>query len=196
MKTMRMIFAAVLALALTPTLPAQEKSTAKSVSETGAPQEAYRVQVVLSEYDGANKIASLPYTVPVVPGVDGRAFGSMRTGIRVAVPVGSKENSLSYLEVGTNLDVRVKRADADRYALELTAERSWLYIRVRNKDGNVEGRAWAPGDPAPESAPMIHTFRGNVQLLLRDGRPGEGTAATDPITGHVFKVEAVLTVLK
>jgi len=92
--------------------------------------------------------------------------------------------------------VRVKKADADRYTLELTIERSALYVREPNKDGEVEGREWAPGDPSPGSQPLIHDFRGNVSFIVRDGRPAEATVATDPITGHVMKVEVTLNVLK
>jgi hypothetical protein len=43
---------------------------------------------------------------------------------------------------------------------------------------------------------MIQQFRGDVGLLLRDGQGSETTVATDPVTGRVLKVEAVLSVLK
>jgi hypothetical protein len=43
---------------------------------------------------------------------------------------------------------------------------------------------------------MIRQFRGDVTLLLRDGQEAEATVATDPLTGRVLKVEAVLNVLK
>jgi len=196
MKMSRLVCAGLLALGISSALAAQEKPAAKPAESV---PDAFRVQVVLTEFDGANKIASLPYTIPVVAITgDGRAFGSMRAGIRVPVPSASKtgESGIQYADVGTNLDVRLKRADADRYLLELTVERSWLYVRERDKDGNVEGRAWTPGDPAPGSAPLIHNFRTNVQFLMRDGHAVDTTAATDPVTGHVFKVEAVLYVVK
>jgi len=160
---------------------------------------AYRVQVVLSEYDGATKISSLPYSIPVVPvGNDQRAFGSVRVGIRVPVNLSAKsgENSIQYADVGANLDVRVKPRDAERYELELTLERSWLYVRDQNKEGKSEGRQWVPGDPAPSLIPLQHHFRANLEFLVRDGRSGDVASITDPITGHVMKVEAMLTVLK
>jgi len=195
MNTTRLLLAMLLGLSVSPALYAQEKPGTNAAADAIP---AFRVQVVLAEYDGANKIASLPYTIPVAPvsGGDGRAY--LRTGIRVPVASVSKsgESGTQYVDVGANMDVHVKRADAERYLLELTVERSWLYVRQRDKDGNVQGRAWAPGDPAPESAPLIHTFRTNVQFVLRDGRGAETTLATDPVTGHLFKVEAQLTVLK
>jgi len=35
-----------------------------------------------------------------------------------------------------------------------------------------------------------------MQFLLRDKQSGETAAITDPVTGHVFKVDATLTLLK
>jgi hypothetical protein len=158
----------------------------------------YRIQVVVSEYDGTNKVSSMPYAIPVaeIPG-ESRTSGSMRVGIRVPVNATTKsgESAVQYMDIGTNLDVRVKRADADRYAVELTLERAWLYVR-ESKDGKAEGRPWAPGDPAPSGAPLNHQFRANVTFLLRDGKASETTVATDPDTGHVVKVDVLLTVLK
>jgi hypothetical protein len=175
---------------------AQQKPV-ESAAPASSP--AYRVQVVLSEYDGATKISSLPYSIPVVPqSNDQRAFGSVRVGIRVPVSLAAKsgENSIQYADVGTNLDVRVKPRDAERYELELTLERSWLYVRDQDKEGKPEGRQWVPGDPAPSLVPLQHHFRANLEFLLRDGHSGDVASITDPITGHVLKVETMLTVLK
>jgi len=195
------VFALLLGLAVCSPLAAQEKSSGSSAAESASRPAAYRVQVVISEYDGATKVASLPYTVPLAPTATGDkmvALGSVRVGLRVPIPASTKagENAVQYMDVGTNVDVRVRPIELDRYSLELTIERSWLYVRHRDKDGNVEGRAWAPGDPAPESAPLNHHFRANIEFLLRDGHSAETTAATDPVTGHVFKVDAQLAVLK
>jgi len=159
---------------------------------------AYRVQVVIAEYDGATKISSLPYSVPVAVSGDPRAQGSLRVGIRVPINASTKsgESAVQYMDIGTNLDIRVKHVDTERYELELTIERSSLYVREENKEGKVEGRAWVPGDPVPGLAPVNQQLRFNEKLLLRDGRPGETASITDPVTGHVLKVDALLTVLK
>jgi len=197
---MKGICVAVAALLLTRApARAQEKPSAGAAAESAGAPAAFRVQVVLTEYDGDKKVSSLPYSVPVAlqPG-EKRAVGQLRVGIRVPVATVAKagESGIQYMEVGTNLDVRMRGADAERYPVELTIERSWLYVREQNKEGKVEGRAWVPGDPAPSSTPLNHQFRAMVEFLLRDGRSAETTVATDPLTGHVYKVDALLTVLK
>ena len=63
MKKSQTLFVILAAVLLASSLPAQEKPAAVSTSDSAAA--AYRVQVVISEYDGANKISSLPYTIPV-----------------------------------------------------------------------------------------------------------------------------------
>jgi hypothetical protein len=197
MKRMRIGYALLTAGLLVAPLAAQDKPAAAS-SESAAAA-AYRVQVVISEYDGANKVSSMPYTIPVAQMTgDGRARGSMRVGTRVPVSTSSKsgESAIQYMDVGTNLDVLVKRGDGERLAVELTLERSWLYVRDQTKEGKSEGRPWVPGDPAPSLVPLNHQFRANVEFLLRDGRASETTVATDPDTGHAMKVDVLLTVLK
>jgi len=187
-----------LALAATLLLAAPSRAQQKPADAITDAAIAYRVQVVIAEYDGATKISSLPYTIPVAASGDPRAQGSLRVGIRVPINAATKsgESGVQYMDVGTNLDIRVKHVDAERYELELTIERSSLYVREENKEGKVEGRAWMPGDPVPGLAPVNQQLRFNEKLLLRDGRPGETASITDPVTGHVLKVDAVLTVLK
>jgi hypothetical protein len=211
MKKTRILSACLIAflgMAISPASQAQEKAPEKqSPATSGAcsadsstPPTAFRAQVVLTEYEGTNKLSSLPYTIPVATSMyEPRSLGSLRVGIRVPVLSSSKtgEATIQYIDIGSNIDVRVKRADADRYTMELTIDRSSLYVRERNKEGEATaGKEWAPGDPVPSTQPLVHEFRGVVSLLVRDGRPGEATVATDPMTGRVLKVEVLLSVLK
>jgi hypothetical protein len=200
MKITGTLLAALLALCSVPAGLAQDKTAkAPSAPVPPLPAAAFRVQVVLSEYDGTNKISNLPYTIPLATSMyEPRSLGSLRSGIRVPVVTSSKtgESSINYIDIGSNIDVRIKRADADRYTLELTIDRSSLYVREQNKEGKVEGREWIPGDPSPGPQPLIHEFRGNVSFLVRDGHAAEATVATDPITGHIMKVEVTLSALK
>ena len=202
MKTRRIVLAALLALLAWSSAQAQEKPNAGSATtDTSAVTASVRIQVVLTEYDGTKKIASLPYMLPYAATAatddkSWRAFASLRVGVRVPIAAASSktgENSVQYMDVGTNIDARARHLDGDRYAIELTVERSSLYTRGENKDGKTEGREWAPGDPVPGSQPLIRQFRGNVTILVHDGRGAEATVATDPLTGHSLKVEVLLT---
>jgi hypothetical protein len=129
----------------------------------------------------------------------------------VRVPVNSTtsktgESSLTYVDVGTNIDVsnidyRMNQSHIlstpGRFSVQLKIDRSSLYVPSRDKDGHIDGgKDWTAGDPPPGNEPMIRQFRGDVTLLLRDGQEAEATVATDPLTGRVLEVEAVLNILK
>jgi hypothetical protein len=187
---------ATLLLFLSPAVKAQDKpATEASAPEVTIP---VKLQIILSEYDGTKKISSLPYTIPLVVTnkFSGQMF-SLRMGIRVPVSVASsKEGSVTYIDVGTNIDSRANRAADGRYSVDLRIDRSSLYVGSRDKDGMIQGREWSVGEPPPGKQPMIRQFRGELALLLREGQQSEDSVATDPLTGRVLKVEALLTVLK
>jgi len=195
--------AALLLIAI-PAAKAQDKPAA----ETPAPEAIVpaKLQIVLTEYDGTKKISSMPYSIPIVLKVSALT-SSLRLGVRV--PINSTtsktgENSLQYVDVGTNIDVsdidyRLNHvlATPGRFTIELRIDRSSLYVPSRDKDGHIDGgKDWTAGEPPPGNEPMIRQFRGDVMLLLRDGQEAEATVATDPLTGHILKVEATLNVLK
>ena len=58
------------------------------------------------------------------------------------------------------------------------------------------GKEWSDGEAAPSTQPLVRQYRGDVGMFLREGQTAEGTVATDPLTGHVFKVEVTLNVVK
>ena len=181
-----------------PEKPAAEKSSAET--RASEPVVAAKLQVTLTEYDGTNKVSSLPYTIPLM--VTTKPFGemySLRVGVRVPVTTTSSksgENTLTYVDVGTNIDSRAHSVADGRYAVDLRVERSSLYVAFRDKENNFQGKEWTAGEAPPGDAPMVRQFRGDVALLLRDGQPSEATVATDPLSGRVLKIEVVLTVLK
>jgi hypothetical protein len=195
---------AALLLFATPAVKAQDKPP----TETPAPEAIVpaKLQIVLTEYDGTKKISSMPYSIPIV--LKGTALtSSLRMGLRVPVnTIISKtgEASFQYIDVGTNIDVsdidyRLNHVQATpgRFSVDIKIDRSSLYVPSRDKDGHIDGgKDWTAGEPPPGDEPMIRQFRGDVTLLLRDGQESEATVATDPLTGRVLKVEAVLNVLK
>jgi hypothetical protein len=189
--------AALLLVAAPPMVRAQDKPGAEASPEVTVPG---KLQVVLTEYEGTNKISSLPYTIPIM--VTNKFAGhmySLRMGMRIPVTTTSSktgESSINYIDVGTNIDSRANRAADGRFVVDLTIERSSVYVTFRDKDGAVHGKEWTSGEPPPGTEPMIRQFRGEAALLLRDGQQSEATIATDPLTGRVIKVEVLLTVLK
>jgi hypothetical protein len=184
------------------------KAQDKPATETPAPEVIVpaKLQIVLSEYDGTKKISSMPYSIPFVL-THSALTSSLRMGIRVPVNFTTSktgENSLTYIDVGTNIDVsdidyRLNHVQATpgRFSVNIKIDRSSLYVPSRDKDGHIDGgKDWTAGDPPPGNEPMIRQFRGELTLLLRDGQEAEATVATDPLTGRVLKVEAVLNILK
>ncbi|MGA2845763.1 MAG: hypothetical protein ABSF68_10110 [Candidatus Acidiferrales bacterium] len=195
---------AALLLIAAPAAKAQDKPAA----ETPAPEVMVpaKLQIVLTEYDGTKKISSMPYSIPFVLS-HAPLTSSLRLGVRVPVNTTtskSGESSLTYVDVGTNIDVsnidyRLNHVlpIPGRFSVELRIDRSSLYVPSRDKDGHIDGgKDWTAGEPPPGNEPMIRQFRGDLTLLLRDGQEAEATVATDPLTGRVLKVEAILSVLK
>jgi len=46
------------------------------------------------------------------------------------------------------------------------------------------------------AAPTIRTFTSSFSLLLKDGQTAQHTAATDPVSGEVLRVDVTLAILK
>jgi hypothetical protein len=167
---------------------------------TAEPSTPVKLQVVLSEYDGTKKITNLPYTMPlIVADKPSGAYSTLRIGVKVPVTTGESktgDTQIQYIDVGTSIDARVSRADGGKYQVDLKVDRSSLYVTSRGQDGKVAEREWSGGDAPPTTEPIVRQSRGDVGMFLREGQPAEGTVATDPLTGHVFKAEVTLNVVK
>ncbi len=155
------------------------------------------VQVLFSEYEGEKKVGSLPYTLNVV---SSKSSGlskdservSLRMGLRVPIMVGgadksgSVSNSFQYQDVGTDIDCTAYPVEGGMFNLVLRVARSSLY------ESGVKTNA------VPEIAqqPIFSHFNSDLSLDLRDGQTIQSTMATDPISGHVLKVDVTLHVVK
>jgi hypothetical protein len=156
-----------------------------------------RVQIVFTESDSEKKVKSLPYTMylnaPNAPEVRPASIIKMRIGSRVPVYVGN--NSMQYLDVGTNIDARSGYTAEGRLLLNLNLERSWV-------EGDVPVPVTKTDTGQSESAsghfrePIIRNFRSELDLKLREGQSIETTMATDPVSGKVLKVEVSFTTVK
>lgn len=175
-------------------LLAQEKAgpqeAAKPAEKTITP---LRVQVVFTEYDGEKKISSMPYTLLVNADDKGQP-ASIRMGVRVPIETSSSSGaakSFQYQDVGTNLDGHAERAEDGRFVLKLGVDKSSVYT-----PGTHEKPATTGGNEISNGQPVIQLFRSQINLLIRDGQTIQTTVATDPITGHVSKVDVTLNVMK
>ena len=189
-KTVAALVLAILVLG-TPRLRAQDKV----VDEKTPGITPLRVQVVFSEYEGEKKISNLPYTL-LVNADDKGPQASVRMGLRVPIvtsgstsPGASKQ--FTYMDVGTNMDGRADRADGGRFLLKINIEKSSLY-----SPGDVQRSASIEGNEMAGGQPVVQQFRSQVNLLIRDGQTIQSTVATDPISGHVLKVDITLNVIK
>jgi type II secretory pathway component GspD/PulD (secretin) len=174
----------------------QEKSESPEPRKGITPL-SVRLTVVRSQ--GDKKVSSLPYTL-ICNANDRRASAKLRLGIEVPVmaTAGSKDGppSIQYKNVGTNIDCTAASADEGRFRLELTVEQSSVYSameeKMRSAAPDVEGKPLSLlGD-----RPVFRTFNTNFTPLLRDGQTAQYTAATDPISGEVVRIDVTLSVVK
>jgi len=155
------------------------------------------VQVVFTEYEGEKKVSSLPYTLNVmsskssgIPRDSERV--SLRMGLRVPIMIGGRDsngsvsNSFQYQDVGTNIDCTAYPVEGGTFNLVLRVERSSLY------ESGVKTNAV----PAIAQQPIFSHFDSDLSLDMRDGQTIQSTMATDPVSGHVLKVDVTLHVVK
>ena len=171
-----------------------------------------RVQVVFSKFHGDRKVASLPYALICNAGE--RQAAVLRVGVEVPVPTApvitpSKDSAFvpavqyQYKNVGTNIDCRSGAASPDgRYRLEINVEQSSIYSAADDQAGHSpspagQGKAdWMTANVGVGNAPMFRTFRSTFNPILRDGQTVQYTAATDPVSGEVVKIDVTVNVVK
>jgi len=170
-------------------------STAVRSQDSPKPQPeeltALKITLILHEFGGNQEVARLPYEVAVAAMMGAghhTSRGSARVGTRI--PVLTEKGSFTYVDIGTSYDCQVSAWSEGRFRIETNLDRS--SVSTTNAE-NIK----AKGIPAesPEN-PRINSLRLSFDVLLRDGETQEASAATDPLTGHIWKVEIRLKVLK
>ncbi len=193
-KTVLTVSLAILVLVV-PRLLAQDKEKSGSEAKSAQTEKTVtplRVQVVFTEFEGDKKIGNLPYTFLV--NADDRGLpAAVRMGLRVPIETSSNTGAkqLQYQDVGTNIDGRAAKADDGRFFLSLSVERSSVYL-----PGTGGKPAAVGGSEISSAQPIVQQFRTQVNLLIRDGQTIQSTVATDPVTGHVTKVDVTLNAIK
>lgn len=184
MRLARIAVALAACALLVPCLHGQNKADQGKAAEPTVP---LKVQVVLEEFDGAQKVSSAPYVMHLNVGGDAR----VQSGYKVSIPYTvNGETSNQYINVGTHIDCSAKRADNQRFDVSFGITRD-APLKTSGNSGSA-----GDGENGAGSAPWLHSFGGEFHLLMRDGQTIEGTSAVDPTTGHVIKVEVTLNVVK
>ena len=193
-KTVLAVSLAILALVV-PRMLAQDKEKSPGEAKPAQTERIVtplRVQVVFTEFEGDKKVSNLPYTLLVIAD-DARATAALRMGLRVPIETSSNTGvkQIQYQDVGTNIDGYATKDDDGRFRLKLSVEKSSVYLP------GTEGKPAAVGGNEISSAqPIVQLFRTQVNLLIRDGQSIQSTVATDPVTGHVTKIDVTLNVIK
>ncbi len=187
MKMFRKLFGSLAILfLLAGTAAAQDKPKPASEDKTGVP---VKVQVVFSEFDGEKKVSSLPYTLSLLATLDrSHNFTSLRMGLKVPIQTSNKEgqSQMQYMDVGTSIDARVEPLPDGRFQTNVQVRRSSVHT--------LEGSTVRTGEFS--GRPVLREFTTQFEFLLRDGQTAQTTMATDPVSGHVLKVDVTLNVVK
>jgi hypothetical protein len=191
-KTMLAALLAMLILIVFPLSGQDKEKTADAKPAEPITITPLRVQVVFSEYEGEKKISSLPYTI-LVNADDKGPQASVRMGLRVPIETSSSAGvkQIQYQDVGTNLDGRAERSADGRFLLKLNVERSSVYV-----PGEAQKTVSFGGNEISGLQPVVQQFRSQLNLLIRDSQTLQSTVATDPVTGHVLKVDVTLNIIK
>src|SRR5260370_21175307 len=135
---------------LSPFCLAQDKPKAEDSQKTEVRTTPVKVQIVFTEFEGEKKLKSLPYVLyinaPNAPEWKSSSFVKLRVGSRVPVYTGGNTGSMTYLDVGTNIDGRAAYSGDGRLLLQTKIERSW-----------VEGGVSTPAAKSDDSAPAPST---------------------------------------
>jgi len=168
-------------------LRAQEKPKTEERVKVPTP---IKVQIVFTEFEGDKKVSSMPYAFTVIGDekVGGNYSTSLRTGIRVPIETDGKDQKTTYLDIGSNIDCGIRTEDDGRFHVYLIFERSALYP---NK--SIEGEKLVTN---PGGNPLVRTFRGSENLILKDGQTSENLLSTDPLNGHTLRVSVTVNVQK
>lgn len=146
-----------------------------------------KVGIVLSEYDGAKKISSLPYTLDV-SAAPGKSNPTTQLRVGVRIPITGSQGKIQYEDLGTNIGCSARAMSDGVYQL--------LLIVMRNSVRSVGAKTETEGVPLASGAPVIRSFRVSSTLVMRDGQSDESTVASDPFTGHLLRVLVTLHVEK
>jgi len=184
---------------LSPFCLAQDKPKAEDSQKAEVRTTPVKVQIVFTEFEGEKKLKSLPYVLyinaPNAPEWKSSSFVKLRVGSRVPVYTGGNTGSMTYLDVGTNIDGRAAYSGDGRLLLQTKIERSWVEGGVSVPVARSDGSA-SETSSGHFQEPIVRQFVSEFDLKLREGQSVESTMATDPLSGKVLKVDVSFTIVK
>lgn len=158
--------------------------------KTPPPDVPLRMTVVFNEYDGSRKIASLPYVMPCKAGRGERS--QLKMGFRV--PYKTKQDEVQFQDVGTHIEcISTPPDEKGAFMVRLGVDHSTVYSPSARGNAELE---WRPGEPLADDPVFGEITANMVDLLIHDGETVQAMTATDPVSGHVWKVEVTLNVVK
>lgn len=222
MKSSHVLLALFAALIITPVAHGQDSATNQDEQQTEIKNKKgdevttvseipVKILVVINEFEGAKKIATLPYTLYTLSAGPGSPFRhpvqgpreSMRYQLRIPIVTGTYQGGASakgsplvntqyqFQDVGTDIDYTARTLPNDSYELDFTVDRTWASMPgAANDEVALERGSVVTGQP------ILPHFRNSFVVVLKNGQTVEGASATDPVSGHVLKVDVTLTVLK
>lgn len=179
-----------------PLARAQEVPSPRPHQPAAGRQVPLKVQLVVSRTQGNKQVSSLPYSLSVIANDNDKT--SLRMGVDVPIPqtvfgagAGSAipQTSYSYRSIGTNIDCSARTLEDGVFKLDLAVEDSSVFVTDKESAATTNR---TPGLPLPS----VRKFTSSFNLLLKDGQTAQHTAATDPVSGEVLRIEVTLTVLK
>ena len=173
------LFLAVVVLMMLPlaaqSVPAKEEAATKALR-------GYKVDYSLVEMQDGKRVNARNYTMLVEEEERGNySPGSIRVGTRVPVNMANKDGqpSTQYMDVGLNIDCRIKPRGADRASVEST-------IEVAN---------FVSEDQMRSGAPVIRSNRSRVTAVVQLGKKTTVASYDDINSSRSTVVEVTVTQL-
>jgi len=177
----RLALVAGSALIISAVVRAQENPAPAAIQRT-----PLKITLILHEYNGKEEIATLPYELAVSAEARIETNSSGRVGFRI--PIQTEKEKYTYLDIGMSYDCLVTAMPDGRFRIESKIDRS----SIVPSDANGP----AAREQSETLGPRISRLSLSFDVILRDGETSDAATATDPLTGHVWKVEVRLKVLK
>ncbi|MGH9450836.1 MAG: hypothetical protein ACRD11_09860 [Terriglobia bacterium] len=159
-------------------------------AEAAKPLIPLKVEVVINEYAGAKRVISLPYALLLYTNPPRHRSGtSLRMGLNVPILAGTAPLRYNYQHAGTSIDCNVDSLDDGKFGVHAAVNWSSIY----SPPSASRGKGAVPSSPG---SPVFSSFSTDLYLIMHDGQTTQSTMATDPVSGHVIKVDVTLHVVK